>query len=401
MIKVIKTDQDYVESMRKFEGLLDGNPQEGTDERDQIELLKVLIKNYEDHSCPVETPDPIEAINFRLEQTGKSHRDLIPFIGNRSKVHEVLSRKRPLTLSMIRALQSGLGIPANVLINSTAPEDNDEPLVDEYPINEIVKRKWLENIKSPKDKNLQSAFDSFIAPFKTETQLVALCRKTKFRSADRKINKFALEAWIARVLQKTLANKPKVNFDPKTLDSEFLHDLVHLSSEKNGPFLAREFLRSSGISLIIEPHLKHTYLDGVSLNYQNSLPVIALTVRYDRIDNFWFTLFHELGHLKLHLIPKNNFLFIDDLDIEPIDIKEKEADDFANEALIPNSEWENSPASKSRMPEAAKHLATRLKIHPAIVAGRIQHKYKDYRSLKQLVGNKEVRYLFSDINWEQ
>jgi HTH-type transcriptional regulator/antitoxin HigA len=124
------------------------------------------------------------------------------------------------------------------------------------------------------------------------------------------------------------------------------------------------------------------------------VPVIGLTLRYDRLDAFWFVIMHELVHVLMHLGPENPS-FYDDLDTEArSDPREAEADAVASEALIPSEEWNRSPASKLRSAEAAIHLARRLKIHPAIVAGRIRRAYKDYRVLSGLVGQGEVRQQF-------
>jgi len=402
VIKVIKSESDYMEALKNIELLLDQHPAEGTPERDQIEVLKILIKNYETTNFPEEIPDPIEAILFRLEQSGKTQKNLEPYIGNRSKVHEVLTRKRPLTLSMIRALQQGLGIPAKALLGESkvAPPTDEEFNMDNYPVKEIFSKKWLEDISTNAGNDLKAAFDIFISPLKEKPGMVPLFKKTHLRSANRSLDKYALKAWTARIIHKAMKNEFSYEFDPEKLDSEFFKDLAQLSSKEKGPLLALDYLKSYGISLVIEPHLEHTYLDGASIVYQKEHPIIALSIRHDRIDNFWFTLFHEIGHLKLHLLNNDNLLFFDDLDIDPTDDKEKEADEFARETLVPETEWAKSPASKSRMPEAVKHLANKLNISPAIVAGKIQHKYKDFRVLKQLVGLKEVRVLFNDIDWK-
>ena len=104
---------------------------------------------------------------------------------------------------------------------------------------------------------------------------------------------------------------------------------------------------------------------------------------------------HELIHISRHLNAELT-TFYDDLDVEDTgNAQEQEADQLAGEALIPQEEWNKSPASKLRTPEA-QHLATRLRIHPAIVAGRIRHDRKSYRVLNRLVGRGQVRRLFSE-----
>ena len=127
------------------------------------------------------------------------------------------------------------------------------------------------------------------------------------------------------------------------------------------------------------------------------IPVVALTVRYDRLDNFWFVLLHELVHLFKHLDSGANSFF-DDLDSgDQADPREIEADELAGELLIPQKEWEQSPARTVRSSVTATHLAQQLKIHPAIVAGRIRKTYKDYRVLSGMVGQGEVRKHFIEF----
>jgi HTH-type transcriptional regulator/antitoxin HigA len=116
MIKIINSESDYKAALAAIEKLIDLDPDVGTPEADRLELLTLLVQNYESKMVKMILPDPIEAIKFRMEQQNLTPQDLVPFIGSRSKVSEVLSHKRPLTLSMIRALHSGLGIPAKVLL---------------------------------------------------------------------------------------------------------------------------------------------------------------------------------------------------------------------------------------------------------------------------------------------
>ena len=116
--KVIKTDRDYKAALACIEQLMaQAQPDEA-----ELELWSLLVEKYEEERFPITTPDPIEAIRFRMEQAGLSPGDLQPFMQSKSKVSEVMNRKRPLSLSMIRALHRGLQIPAEVLVQeSQAP----------------------------------------------------------------------------------------------------------------------------------------------------------------------------------------------------------------------------------------------------------------------------------------
>ena len=114
LIKPIKTEADHVAALREIERLWGAN--EGTSEGDRLEVLTTLVEAYEQAHFPIDPPDPIEAIKFRLEQQGADKKALVGVIGSRSRVHEVLRRDRALSLSMIRRLNQRLHIPAEVLI---------------------------------------------------------------------------------------------------------------------------------------------------------------------------------------------------------------------------------------------------------------------------------------------
>jgi HTH-type transcriptional regulator/antitoxin HigA len=111
-IRILKNEADYEAALSEIEKLMDG-PRLDVD---RLELLALLVSDYEDKHYPIDMPDPVEAITFRMEQMGLTRKDLERYIGSRSKVSEVLSGKRRLSLSMIRALHEGLGIPAEVLL---------------------------------------------------------------------------------------------------------------------------------------------------------------------------------------------------------------------------------------------------------------------------------------------
>jgi len=113
-IKPIKTEKDYEDSLAEIERLFDSHP--GTIEADRLEILTTLVEAYENKHYAIPSPDPVQAILYYLESRGLARRDLEPYLGSRARVSEILNRKRPLSLEMIRKLHDGLGIPAEVLI---------------------------------------------------------------------------------------------------------------------------------------------------------------------------------------------------------------------------------------------------------------------------------------------
>ena len=113
-IKPIKTEQDYQTAMERLEAIFDAKS--GTPEGDELEVLGVLIDNYERMSFPIGLPDPIEAIKFRMEQMNYSNKDLAEVIGFKGRVSEILNRKRKLSINMIRRLHEAMQIPTDVLV---------------------------------------------------------------------------------------------------------------------------------------------------------------------------------------------------------------------------------------------------------------------------------------------
>jgi HTH-type transcriptional regulator/antitoxin HigA len=395
-IKVIETQDDYEKALRLIEELMDKNPRKGTTFAHKLELMTLLISDYEERSFPSDPPDPIDAIRFRMEQGKLTQRDLIAYIGSRSKVSEILSGKRPLTLSMIRALHSGLGIPLESLLN---PQSSGGVIEwSRFPIVEMKKRGWIQDIKS----DAEQIVSGFLRPLESDWAATVLYRMTdtdNIRSA-RTMDRYALMAWNARVVMRANSIEKKARYRSGSVNKKLMHDLVQLSVEDDSPRLAYEFLEKNGIPLIIEPHLSKTYLDGAAIMSPNG-PIIGLTSRYDRLDNFWFCLMHELAHVSLHLENTPRIIF-DDLDSgnsnDPIEI---EADQLAGEVLIPEGVWETSPARTLRSPAAAESLARKLNVNVAIVAGRMRHHFRSYRILTQLIGKDQVRRCFPNIEWRQ
>ena len=115
-IRPIKTEEDYHAALREVSACFDNEPVPGSAEGDRFEVLITLVEAYEAKHYPIDLPDPVEAIKFRMDQAGLTPKDLVPFIGRLNRVYEILARKRPLTLNMIWRLHEQFGIPAESLI---------------------------------------------------------------------------------------------------------------------------------------------------------------------------------------------------------------------------------------------------------------------------------------------
>ncbi len=123
--KVIKTETEHRAALERIESLMDAPS--GSPDMDELELWSILVERYEEENHPIEKPDPIEAIKFRMEQEGLRPVDLQKFLRSKSRVSEVLNYKRPLSLTMIRRLHEGLGIPAEVLVQESSAQYGRPP----------------------------------------------------------------------------------------------------------------------------------------------------------------------------------------------------------------------------------------------------------------------------------
>lgn len=340
--------------------------------------------------------DPVEAIKFYMAKYDLKQRDLVPMIGSRSKVSEVLSGARTLTMPMARALHRHLGIPAEALLKEPAVYTGDtDQEVDwrRFPLSEMAKRGWIE-----KRPNLRDHAEELVAELMNKAgraqATAVLYRKTDQNRANAKTDPYALKAWCWQVMAQ--ANKRDLSADYRQDgdQADLLNQVARLSPAIDGPRQAVDFLAEKGIVVEIVRHLPRTHLDGAAMKSATGRPVIGLTLRYDRIDNFWWVLMHELAHVVRHL-PETDETFIDDLGLASADAKEADADDFAYECLIPETVWQDSGVLDSPSPMAVIALAQEVGIHPAIVAGRIRRQEGKFRLLSQFVGTGEVRRLFA------
>lgn len=401
-IKIIKSTEDYERAMVRFSALMALDPAVGSKENNELELLALVVEDYERKSIPPVLPDPVDAILFRMDQMNLSRKDLEQFIGSTSKVSEILSRKRPLSIAMIRRLHQGLGVPADVLIGSKSgdkPVLDDEPQYDytKLPLIDMRNRGCFGDFKGSPSQLKDYAEDlvlNFIHDLLPKQAEPAFLRAPLHQRGVRTADSHSLLAWRLCVLKKSRETPISREYKKGVITTKWLRDLARLSVFEDGPRLAREQLGMVGITLIIESHFKGTYLDGAAM-LDAGRPIVALTLRHDRIDNFWFVLMHELAHVAKHL-DEANPVFTDDLEShDELDRKEREADDMAQEALIPLAVWEKSDVRTSHQKKDVVALAEKLGIHEAIVAGRVRNETKNYRILAKLLGHGLVSRHFA------
>jgi HTH-type transcriptional regulator/antitoxin HigA len=257
----------------------------------------------------------------------------------------------------------------------------------------MIARGWLQKLTKMTVKSTEELIQGFISNVGVEFSSTAF-RRTLGGDAYSPATKYALYAWLARVIQRARERKSTLGvFDRDRFSATFMRELAQLSWFDHGPVLAVEFLEKYGIAVVIEPHLKGTLLDGAAMQDEDGTPIIGLTLRFDRLDNFWFTLLHEVAHLWKHVDREETFL--DNLDSTSEDRREVEANRIAKEALIPKVAWKRSDAYLNPSNLTIDMLSRELKIHPAIIAGRLRKERENYTIFNDLVGHGQVRKYFN------
>ena len=410
-VRAIRSEDDYEAALARISELMDalsgpeGQVEDPDDSRRvELEVLADLVEFYESRSDNWGLPDPVAAIKFRMDQANLTQRDLVPFLGSRAKVSEILSGKRAITISMARALHQHLRIPADVLLQepgATFPDHEPDLEFSRFPLRAMAKAGWIPNVRSLKD-HAEELITQLREQAGVRHATTALYRKNDNRRINAKTDDYALRAWCWKVLAQSREKSLSTQYEDSTVDQDFLRQVAQLSTLADGAVRARDFLAEHGIGFEYVKHLPRTHLDGAALRLPGGSPVIGMTLRYDRIDNFWFTLLHELGHLGLHLGRCSGETgFVDDLSLRDVeagagDIAELEADDWAQDALIPPDIWDNGIILENPVPMAVVQMAWEARVNPAVVAGRVRHQWGNYRLLSQFVGTGEVRRQFGD-----
>lgn len=366
--------RELLEEVREYEELRDG---------------KIIIAEIRDLK-----ELPIVLIKARIAN-GFTQSQLAESLGLKEQQVQRYEAEKYETASLKTLLKVAeilkISINADVQIKEIdAPEIYD---LKKYPFKQMFQRRWFSDFNGTLNEASKKSAE-LIAGLYTNAGLQNnqyAFNKKSVRSGST-INEFALNAWYARILSKARDQELNAFFDKSHISEEWFKDLVLLSVNENGPKEAIEHLKSIGIRIVIESQLEGTHLDGAALLMDSIYPVIALTLRYDRVDNFWFVLFHEIAHLILHLNTDLDAIF-DDLDSNVHGIEE-DADRYALNLLIPDSIWKKSLVRFSPSVETIKNQAKTLKIHPALVAGRIRRETGKYHLFNDLIGQGEVRKLF-------
>ena len=399
--KIIKTEAEHKAYLAEVERLAADDPPPGSAEGDRLELLAKLLEDYEKDRYRFSRPDPISAIRFRMDEKGLKQKDIAPLLGGKNRASEVLAGKRPLTVQMIRSLSDSLAIPADLLVGdmSSAEAIDDEHLAAEgLPIPYLLKSGWLPPTISEGQHRAQ-LLRKYLSPAHGPLYL----RRTITYGATHETNKTNLKLWVSRVRE--LANESRKDrgpWRPEVMTEEFLGYVARLSWSNEGPRLVQKFLAEKGIALVVWPALPNTKLDGAAMRDTEGAPIIGLTIRFNRLDNFWFTLMHELVHAWKHL-PEWDIAITDE-EVEKRgnedDTKEAEANRLARDIFIPRTVWKRSDAYLHPTIDSIHSLADKLHISAAVIAGRLRREKTGYAKLTKLVGIGQVRKQFPAVRWE-
>lgn len=341
---------------------------------------------------------PGETIKEKLLDLGMTQVEFAKRMKMTEKhISMLLNGKAPITHETAVKLENVLGIPAYFWINLEANYraklerlkqleniKKDISILKYIPYNEMSNFGWVPKVKKPEEKiNVLQKFFGISELSCIKELLPALFRKSQKYEASA----YALAAW----LRKAELEAYKIStlpFDKRKLTS-LIPEIRSFSNQDPKIFLPKlkELLASCGIAFVLLPHLSKTHVQGAVKWLKHDKVLLALTIRYKYADIFWFSFFHEIGHI-LNGSKKEIYITGEDLTDKNT---EKEADTFASNILIPEKEFQKFISNKNNYLNAVniKNFAHKIGIHPGIVVGRLQHeKLIDYK----MHNNLRVKY---------
>lgn len=356
--------------------------------------------------APAIATHPGEIIKDELEAREMSQAELASLIGmEKTQLNEVIKGKRNITADMAILLEKALSIDADYWMTAQKNYELDLARIDEknqakiqqleewniwkeqIPVGFLKKHKFLTGIPKQDVEKVKliygiqhvDQFANFYA-----SSLLAHYKKANTDKADRK----HILGW-TKLISFLGSQQKVVAFKHQSKDALIKELRSIIYKNKNVVNESVELLASVGIKLVIHKNADKCPVDGVCL-WNGKNPLIGMSMRYSRLDNFAFTLFHELGHVYLHLVNDPYATFVDDLDDahHRTDTLEKEANDFAANGLIPENDWETFITSDNRMQdEFAISFAHSIGIHPAVVKGHLKHDLNSF-SIRTKISNE-------------
>ncbi len=395
-MKPIRSAEDHAAALARIDALLAAS--EGTPEADELEVLAILVEKYEAGQWPIPDAPPHEVLRLVMEANGLSRKDLARYLGSPAAVSKVLSGKKELTLSQVRVLGRELGIPVAALVGGDV-EPGPETDWSRFPLQEMARRGLFGTAeREAPPKTLARRAEELLSRLVAEAGLDIACEPC-LRQGLRPgpdSNPYAVLAWLLEVAvaaRRRLAHQAP---DPyRGLSQADLRQLAMLSKTREGLVEAVAFLARRGVPVVVVPHYKRSRIDGGVVMLNGGRPAIGLTLRYDRVDHFWFTLLHECAHIVLGHV--QGYLAEECREDVALAGVEREANALVEAVTVPEE------AFASAVPDPGKaslqdviELAQRWGVGVPVVAGRVRFRSGDYRKFSGYVGRGEVRELLTE-----
>ncbi len=341
---------------------------------------------------PARAVPPGRILSRELKARGWTQKDLAQIMGRPEQViSEIVRAKKRITSGTALELADALGgspqlwmnLEANYRLVMSVHRKKEKgiarrsTLYSMAPVGELLKRGWVKRTDSVEELEEEVCSLLGISSPDRKPRLDASFRHTKGRQPDRN----SLICWVNRV-KRLAREQDSIRFNRAKLDKAIPRIVSHaraVEDVRNIPGL----LRSLGVHFLIVPHLPRTYLDGAAF-YMRGKPIVALTLRHDRIDSFWFTLMHELAHI----VAGHKGMYLDDLDQHSSGSKEREANRMASNWLVGENDYVSlvKEASPSFSGQKIIRFGGIQRRHPGIVLGRLQNDKKvGYKHLRQLL----------------
>lgn len=393
--KPIKNDDDYQIVNARIKEL--DKPIISEDEADEKEVLIALVEYYERKKKYENLDDPIDVLKKIMKDRKLKQKDLLPYIGSLSKVSEVLSYRRPLSISMVRKLHEGLGIPAEILIKDVSQSHKKAiDKLDIYPFTEMYNKGWFNDIYKGNlldaKKHKKEILSSFIAEFGVIDPIIH-ANYDNYDGTDIELG--SILAWRVKAIRNVKDEKlPK--WDKSALSHSFFYQLARLTYFSEGPKLIKQYLNMFGIHVSIESNLKNTRFDSAVMLMPDGSPLIALTLKHDRLDYFYMILFHALSHLKLHVHDENT-IFIDNHKLKEDTTEEKEANKSVLDVVINTEAWKASGLNLKSTAKQIREFSNHEKISPSLTAAIIRYINKDSSSFYSLATHGKLKEAFNYV----
>ncbi|MER2635053.1 MAG: XRE family transcriptional regulator [Rhizobiaceae bacterium] len=325
---------------------------------------------------------------------GFSQKDLARRLGLREQAVQrwEAEKYRSISLSNFQKVAQSLGVRWQM--QDIASEDRNWPPVYDVTKADVTKvlrhareNGWLET-SDASDDNATATLIRYVGDHVNRYGTPSLLR-TGLNVLDH-THDWSLLSWKAQVTRRAEAIIANTKPRYRPIRVTWLIELVRLSQFDDGPKRAVSLLLENGIVLVAEPQISGMSVDGAAF-LADDVPVIGMTILRDTVDNFWFTLLHEVAHVILHYRTGLSSGFFDDVTSPDVDEFEEEANRFASNLLIPDEIWSRSPARIAKAPEPIEKLANQLRISPAIIFGRIRMERNDYSIFSNKIGRGTVR----------